>query len=75
MSHRDGEADQLCHYGLPVLPPLPRPRCPRPWVTDAGMYEPFYLAFDAYPTVVPRVKVRGLMALFLAVSILWALVW
>ncbi|OKP06281.1 hypothetical protein PENSUB_6271 [Penicillium subrubescens] len=39
------------------------------------MYEPFYLAFDAYPTVVPRVKVRGLMALFLAVSILWALVW
>ncbi|KAF7717193.1 Fibronectin, type III domain-containing protein [Penicillium ucsense] len=39
------------------------------------MYEPFYLAFDAYPTVVPRVKVRGLMALFLAVSILWALIW
>ncbi|KAJ5126813.1 hypothetical protein N7448_007592 [Penicillium atrosanguineum] len=39
------------------------------------MYEPLYLAFDAYPTVVPRVRVRGVMALFLAVSILWALIW
>ncbi|KAJ5578480.1 Fibronectin type III [Penicillium hispanicum] len=54
---------------------LPRPRCPRPWVSDAGMYEPLYLAFDAYPTVIPRVRVRGVMALFLAVSILWALIW
>lgn len=53
----------------------PRTRCPRPWVLDAGMYEPLYLAFDAYPTVVPRVRVRGVMALFLAVSILWALIW
>ncbi|KAJ5167231.1 Fibronectin type III [Penicillium canariense] len=51
------------------------PAFPRPWVTDAGMYEPFYLTFDAYPTVVPRVRVRGLMALFLAGSILWALIW
>ncbi|PKY05962.1 hypothetical protein P168DRAFT_266832 [Aspergillus campestris IBT 28561] len=42
---------------------------------DAGMYEPLYLSFDAYPTVVPRVRVRGVMALFLAVSILWALIW
>ncbi|KAL2824178.1 hypothetical protein BDW59DRAFT_147956 [Aspergillus cavernicola] len=39
------------------------------------MYEPFYLPFDAYPSVVPRVRVRGVMALFLAVSILWALSW
>jgi len=54
---------------LPVL------RYPRSWVLEAGMYEPFYLAFDAYPTVVPRVRVRGAMALFLAVSILWALIW
>ncbi|KAJ5089369.1 hypothetical protein N7532_008053 [Penicillium argentinense] len=38
------------------------------------MYEPLHLAFDAYPTVVPRVRVRGVMALFLAVSILWALI-
>jgi hypothetical protein len=39
------------------------------------MYEPLYFAFDAYPAVVPRVRVRGVMALFLAVSILWALIW
>lgn len=39
------------------------------------MYEPLYLSFDAYPPVIPRVRVRGVMALFLAVSILWALVW
>ena len=39
------------------------------------MYEPLYLTFDTYPSVVPRVRVRGLMALFLAVTILWALVW
>ncbi|KAL5334891.1 hypothetical protein BJX70DRAFT_376682 [Aspergillus crustosus] len=39
------------------------------------MYEPFYLPFDAYPSVIPRVRVRGVMALFLAVSILWALSW
>ncbi|KAL4880148.1 hypothetical protein BJY04DRAFT_191788 [Aspergillus karnatakaensis] len=39
------------------------------------MYEPFYFPFDAYPSVVPRVRVRGVMALFLAVSILWALSW
>ncbi|KAL4895724.1 hypothetical protein BDV59DRAFT_199711 [Aspergillus ambiguus] len=47
---------------------------PSPWV-DAGMYEPLYLSFDAYPSVVPRVRVRGVMALFLAVTILWALIW
>ncbi|KAJ5292042.1 Fibronectin type III [Penicillium angulare] len=51
------------------------PAGPRPWVLDAGMYEPFYYAFDAYPTVIPRVRVRGVMALFLAGSILWALIW
>lgn len=39
------------------------------------MYEPLYLTFDAYPSVVPPVRVRGVMALFLAVSILWALIW
>ena len=39
------------------------------------MYEPLYLTFDAYPSVVPRVRVRGVMALFLAVTILWALIW
>ncbi|KAL3471993.1 hypothetical protein BJX99DRAFT_236347 [Aspergillus californicus] len=39
------------------------------------MYEPFYIPFNAYPSVVPRVRVRGVMALFLAVSILWALSW
>lgn len=48
---------------------------PRPWIFDAGMYEPLYLTFDAYPSVVPPVRVRGVMALFLAVSILWALIW
>jgi hypothetical protein len=53
----------------------PRTGRPRLWVLDAGMYEPLYLAFDAYPTVIPRVRVRGVMALFLAVSILWALIW
>ena len=51
------------------------PAGPRPWVLDAGMYEPLYYAFDAYPTIIPRVRVRGVMALFLAVSILWALIW
>ncbi|KAJ9293846.1 hypothetical protein DTO271G3_7473 [Paecilomyces variotii] len=39
------------------------------------MYEPLYLSFDTYPSVVPRVRVRGVMALFLAATILWALVW
>ncbi|KAJ5819306.1 hypothetical protein N7474_004897 [Penicillium riverlandense] len=39
------------------------------------MYEPLYFAFDTYPTVIPRVRVRGVMALFLAASILWALIW
>ncbi|KAJ6104902.1 Fibronectin type III [Penicillium sp. IBT 16267x] len=39
------------------------------------MYEPLYYAFDAYPTIIPQVRVRGVMALFLAVSILWALIW
>lgn len=60
-----------------LLPISPRifPAGPRPWVLDAGMYEPLYYAFDAYPTVIPRVRVRGVMALFLAVSILWALIW
>jgi len=47
----------------------------RGWTPDAGMYEPLYLSFDAYPSVVPRVRVRGVMALFLAAAILWALVW
>jgi hypothetical protein len=42
---------------------------------NAGMYEPLYWSFDAYPSVVPRVRVRGVMALFLAATILWALVW
>jgi len=45
------------------------------WTLDAGMYEPLYLSFDTYPSVVPRVRVRGVMALFLAATILWALVW
>ncbi|PKX93867.1 Fibronectin type III domain protein [Aspergillus novofumigatus IBT 16806] len=39
------------------------------------MYEPLYLSFYAYPSVVPPVRVRGVMALFLAVAILWALIW
>ncbi|KAJ5725361.1 Fibronectin type III [Penicillium malachiteum] len=60
----------LSYFTLNYSPPSPRP-----WVVDAGMYEPFYYAFDAYPTVIPRVRVRGVMALFLAVSILWALIW
>jgi hypothetical protein len=42
---------------------------------DIGMYEPLHWPFDAYPSVVPRVRVRGVMALFLAATILWALVW
>lgn len=42
---------------------------------NVGMYEPLYWSFDAYPSVVPRVRVRGVMALFLAGTILWALVW
>ena len=49
-------------------------RAASPW-TEAGMYEPFYLPLDAYPSVIPRVRVRGVMALFLAASILWALSW
>ena len=57
----------------PHSPPLTS--SPSSWMLDAGMYEPLYLSFDAYPTVVPRVRVRGVMALFLAVSILWALIW
>lgn len=75
MSHRNGDAtiNSLIGSSFPYI--LTRPRCPRPWVPDAGMYEPLYFAFDAYPTVVPRVRVRGVMALFLAVSILWALIW
>lgn len=48
---------------------------PHPWMFDVGMYEPLHLTFDAYPSVVPPVRVRGVMALFLAVSILWALIW
>lgn len=50
---------------------------PRLWRMEfnAGMYEPLYWSFDAYPSVVPRVRVRGVMALFLAGTILWALVW
>jgi hypothetical protein len=42
---------------------------------NTGMYEPLYWSFDVYPSVVPRVRVRGVMTLFLAGSILWALVW
>ncbi|KAL4934358.1 Fibronectin type III domain protein [Aspergillus undulatus] len=58
----------------PVKSPVSRPLSSSPW-TGAGMYEPFYLPFDAYPSVVPRVRVQGVMALFLAASILWALSW
>lgn len=42
---------------------------------NTGMYEPLYWSFDVYPSVVPRVRVRGVMTLFLAGTILWALVW
>lgn len=42
---------------------------------DAGMYEPLYWSFETSPSALPRVKARGLMALFLAATILWALVW
>jgi hypothetical protein len=75
MSHRNGEDDQESMAASSLLTFSPPPTCPHPWVLYAGMYEPLYLAFDAYPTVVPRVRVRGVMALFLAVSILWALIW
>ena len=61
------------YFPPPHSPPLTS--SPSSWMLDAGMYEPLYLSFDAYPTVVPRVRVRGVMALFLAVSILWALIW
>ena len=71
LSAREAASRRKAHS----FPPSSLPRCPRPWVHDAGMYEPIYLAFDAYPTVVPRVRVRGVMALFLAASILWALIW
>ncbi|QKX61872.1 uncharacterized protein TRUGW13939_09028 [Talaromyces rugulosus] len=42
---------------------------------NTGIYEPLHWSFDVYPSVVPRVRVRGVMTLFLAGSILWALVW
>ena len=58
-----------------TIPRLSLHHHPRQWRVDAGMYEPLYLTFDAYPSVVPRVRVRGVMALFLAVTILWALIW
>ncbi|KAL1953338.1 hypothetical protein VTO42DRAFT_2992 [Malbranchea cinnamomea] len=41
----------------------------------SDMYEPLRLVSDTYPGVVPRVRAQGLMALVIAVSILWALVW
>ncbi|KAF9884850.1 hypothetical protein FE257_001193 [Aspergillus nanangensis] len=59
--------------GITNSPSIPHP--PSLWTADAGMYEPLYFSFDAYPSVVPRVRVRGVMALFLAVTILWALIW
>ncbi|KAI1989179.1 hypothetical protein LOZ53_003678 [Ophidiomyces ophidiicola] len=40
-----------------------------------GMYEPLRLVSDTYPGVVSGVKVQGATALFIAVSILWALIW
>ncbi|KMU82507.1 hypothetical protein CIHG_00289 [Coccidioides immitis H538.4] len=40
-----------------------------------GMYEPLRLVSDTYPGVVPGVKAQGVMALLIAVSILWALIW
>jgi hypothetical protein len=60
---------------LPPALSYPPPACPSPWVCDAGMHEPLYLTFDAYPSVIPLARVRGAMALFLAVTILWALIW
>ncbi|EAS32218.3 fibronectin type III domain-containing protein [Coccidioides immitis RS] len=39
------------------------------------MYEPLRLVSDTYPGVVPGVKAQGVMALLIAVSILWALIW
>lgn len=41
----------------------------------AGMHEQVHLISLVYPTVLPRVRVRGVMALFLAAAILWALIW
>lgn len=77
-----GRLKFLDHVPIPPLTPslailtiLPHPAAHVQWVLDVGMYEPLYFAFDAYPAVVPRVRVRGVMALFLAVSILWALIW
>ncbi|PGH28153.1 hypothetical protein AJ80_00043 [Polytolypa hystricis UAMH7299] len=40
-----------------------------------GMYEPLRLVSESYPGVVPVVRVHGVMALFLAATILWALIW
>ncbi|KAF3491267.1 uncharacterized protein GIQ15_00784 [Arthroderma uncinatum] len=39
-----------------------------------GKYESLRLVSDAYPGV-PQVRVQGAMALFIATSILWALIW
>ncbi|WEW54804.1 hypothetical protein PRK78_000229 [Emydomyces testavorans] len=39
------------------------------------MYESLRLVSDTYPGVVPGVKAQGVMALAIAVSILWALIW
>ncbi|KAM5452768.1 hypothetical protein MaudCBS49596_003074 [Microsporum audouinii] len=39
-----------------------------------GRYESLRLVADAYPGV-PQVRVQGAMALFIASSILWALIW
>jgi hypothetical protein len=41
----------------------------------SGMYEPLRMVSDTYPGVVPKLRVQGLMALVIAMSILWALVW
>lgn len=40
-----------------------------------GMHEPLFWNIEAYSTVIPRVRVRGAMALLLAGTIFWALSW
>ncbi|OJD18242.1 hypothetical protein AJ78_01742 [Emergomyces pasteurianus Ep9510] len=39
------------------------------------MYKPLRLMSDSYPGVVPILRVRGAMAVFVAAAILWALIW
>ncbi|OAX85428.1 hypothetical protein ACJ72_00199 [Emergomyces africanus] len=45
----------------------------RSWIL--GMYKPLLLVSDSYPGVVPILRVRGAMAVIVAASILWALIW